>query len=191
LRKVLQDDKVDPSMKQSARSLQAELAGRIGRITISARDKQPGDRVLLDANPLLDAQLSVEIPIDPGKHSVSLRRGQLEVDMQELQVAPGGSERVTLIAPSVPSPSEVADRALSEPGERSAPASSTQAEHPVDGAGTAITARWWFWTGVGVVAVGAIALVAIAASSGSASKSEAAFKGDFAPGSLKVQVPSP
>ena len=187
LRKVQQDDKADASLKQSARTLQTELAGHIGRITIVARDKQPSDRVLLDANPLLEVQLGVEIPIDPGEHSVSLQRGDREVDMQTLQVAANGSEHVTLIAPSVPSPNEVAG-ASQYGSESAAPLAVTQADHPVDNGAAPITSRWWFWTGVGVVAVGAIALVAVAANGGNSSKTETAYKGDLGPGTIMVRV---
>ena len=185
VRKVTQDDKADAGLKQSARALQAQLAERIGRVTISVREKLASDRVLLDANPLLDAQLGVEIPIDPGTHSVSLQRGDEEVDVQTVRVTPGGVDRVTLIAPPVPSPEQVAV-AAEVPGPARKPGFVAASER-ADVSTTPVTARWWFWTGLGVVAVGAITAAVIATSSGQV-QAEAPFKGDFAPGSINVRV---
>jgi hypothetical protein len=188
LRRVEHDDKVDPSMKQSAIKLQAELATRIGRIAVTARDKQPTDRVVLDGNELLDAQLGVEIPIDPGKHRLSLERGGQTFDAQTLEVRAGGSERVTLIAPRAPSPRAVAAATLSEPAPTAALSADSNAVSEQPQSVQPITAQWWFWTGVAVVAVGTIALVAVAASSGSPDKAQPAYKGNFTPASLTVQV---
>jgi hypothetical protein len=187
LRKVQQDDKVDPGIQQSARRLQAELASRIARITIGTRDMQASDQVSLDGNPLLAAQLGVEIPIDPGDHTLRLSRGDEVVDSQTLRVQAGGVEHVTLLAPSVPSPRATARAALPGPAIAGSPLLSPQPSAASDNDSAAITSRWWFWTGVGVVAVGAVALGLAVAGSG-ADKTQSAFKGDFAPGSIKVQV---
>jgi hypothetical protein len=188
LRKVEHDEKVDPSMKQSANKLQAELAGRIGRIAVTARDKQPSDRVVLDGNELLDAQLGVEIPIDPGMHRLSLERAGQDFDAQTLEVRAGGTEQVTLIAPRAPSPRAVAAATLGDPAPSGAWTADSNPASDSSNSVQPITARWWFWTGVAVVAAGTIALVAVAASSGSSDKTQPAYKGDFAPASLPVQV---
>jgi tetratricopeptide (TPR) repeat protein len=190
LRKVDHDDKVDAAMRQSIRTMQAELEGRIGRIAVIVRDKQPTDRVLLDGNELLEVQLGVDVPIDPGVHRLSLEREGRALDAQSLEVAPGGSEQVTLIAPLAPTPRQVASALLPAP-EPAAPSSRIDSHNDRMDTAQPITGRWWFWTGVGVVTVGAIVLVALAASSGGADKRQPAFQGDFAPASLKVQVVAP
>ena len=187
LRRVQQDDKADASIKQSARTLQQELAGRIARITIRARDKLADDHVLLDASPLHDAQLGVEIPIDPGHHTLHLMRGDQAVDTHTLQIAPGSNEQVMLVAPSALSPSEVANASQRVPAPESNVTFAAADDRQRDRGSEPITSRWWFWSGVGFVAVGAIVLVAVLATSGS-EKSEPAVKGDIAPGSIKVQV---
>jgi hypothetical protein len=188
LRKVEHDDKVDATMRQSIRTLQADLADRIGRIAVIVRDKQPTDSVLLDGNDLLDAQLGVDIPIDPGVHRLSLEREGQALDSHTLEIAPGASEQVTLITPLAPTPREVASAALRAPEPSAAPSLGVNPQSDREGTARPITAQWWFWTGVGVVTVGAIVLVALAASSGGANKAQPAFQGDFAPASLNVQV---
>src|ERR1700742_1593346 len=75
LRKVEQDEKVEPQMMQSISALQAELGPKIGRIAVLVRNRTAGDRILLDGSELLDAQIGVEIPIDPGNHRLSFQRG--------------------------------------------------------------------------------------------------------------------
>jgi hypothetical protein len=188
LRKVEHDDKVDPTMRQSIRTMQAELADRIGRITVIVRDKQPADSVLLDGNGLLDAQLGVDIPIDPGVHRLSLEREGQALDSHTLEIAPGGTEQVTLITPLAPTPREVASATLRGPEPAAAPSLGVNPQNDREATAQPITAQWWFWTGVGVVTVGAIVLIALAASSAGADKAQPTFQGDFAPASLKVQV---
>jgi len=48
-----------------------------------------------------------------------------------------------------------------------------------------ITAKWWFWTGVGVVVVGAVAAVVIVAASGGGTAEK---NGDFAPGRIAAPL---
>ena len=188
LRRVENDDKVEPGMKLSAAKLQAELAGRIARIAVTVRDKQAADRVVLDGSGLLDAQLGVEIPIDPGTHRLSLERAGRALDAQTLEVRAGGSEQVTLIAPRAPSPHAVAS-ATQDPSAPTVvldPEATRQSDERSSAA--PLTTRWWFWTGVAVVAVGGAVWAALAASSGGAAKTQPAYKGDFAPASLTLQV---
>lgn len=186
LRKVEHDDKVDPTMKTSARTLQADLTPRIGRLTVQVRDKQPTDEIQLDDAALVDAQLGVEIPIDPGSHRIALQRAGEQLDEQRIEVANGQSAQVTLGGNLAPTPEQVAAAVAPSPSSTPAlpPPPSTA---PANESG-AVTGKWWFWTSIGVVAAAAIVGSAVAVSSGGADKAPTPFQGDIAPGSLKVEV---
>lgn len=184
LRHVETDDKADLDLKQSAHALKAELNARIARIAIELRGGQPGDEILLDGAALHDAQLDVEIPIDPGSHQLQVKRGGESLASRALQVRPGSVEHVTLVVPvRVPSPAAVASASASND---SAPLAAVPQRDEPRPSGP-ISSRWWFWTGAGVVVVAA-AVVSIAAASGGGTQPAQAYRGDFAPGSLAVQV---
>jgi hypothetical protein len=187
LRKILQDDKADASMQHSAQSLQTDLSRRIGRISVSVHGKRADDRILLDGVALLDAQLGVDIPIDPGPHRLSFDRGGKTVDARDLEIAAGASEQVSLTAPLVPTPREaaVATQPMAAAPTALPPATAMRTDRDAESS-RPITGEWWFWTGVGVVVVGAV-VVAIAASAGG-TKPEAAYQGNFTPASLRVKV---
>jgi hypothetical protein len=190
LRKVEHDDKTEAAMQHSVQSMQAELSKRIGRLRVSVRGKQVNDRVTLDGNLLLDAQLDVEIPIDPGSHRLNWSRGVRPLDSRSLNVEPGASEQVTLQVPLAPTAREVA-AASQTTGAASAPplAAAYQPNVDAEPAGDAqpITGRWWFWTGVGAVAVAAVVVGVVVAGSHDATPAPA-YQGTFTPASLRVMV---
>jgi hypothetical protein len=186
LRKLEQDDKIEASMMQSIQALQAELGPRIGRIAIIVRDPGPDDRVSLDGQELLPAQLGVEIPIDPGNHHLTLWRGDLQLADRRVEIPAGTSVSLQLGAARAPRPREVAsassaaDPSANGLGAPAAVGGELRDSQP-------ITGRWWFWTGLGVVVAGAAIAVAVAAGSSSA-EAPRPYRGDFTPGSLDVQV---
>lgn len=187
LRRVLVDDAADAQLRHAASQLDEGIAARIARIQVSVRGMQLGDSVVLDGKVLHAAQLSVEIPVDPGDHQLRLERSGATLDMQSLSLEPGGRAELALVAPALaPMPQLAADPNVSEPAQLSG-ATLRKAEHePPRAEGRSLLTRWWFWTGAAaLVAVGTVAGVA-AATSGRAS--EQAFQGNLAPGSLQVEV---
>jgi hypothetical protein len=187
LLKVEHDDKVDATLKASAQTLQADLSTRFGHITVEVRDKQASDQVAMDDGVLVDAQLGVEIPIDPGTHRIALLRAGEALDEQSIAITSGQAAHVTLHGDVAPSPEQVAAAAPPAPGPAPALAPAAPAAKPTRESG-AVTGKWWFWTGIGVVAAAAIVGSVVAVSSGGGDNAAHAFQGDFAPGSLKVEV---
>jgi hypothetical protein len=186
LRKIEQDGKADATLQHSVQSMQVDLSRRIGRISVMLRGKLASDTVTLDGSALLDAQLGVEIPIDPGTHRLSLERAGKSLDEHYLEIAPGASEQVTLRAPAVPTPREVATTSAASTPPLMAAAAREVDSGPTSSAGP-VTGRWWFWTGIGAVVVAAVVVGVVVAGSGG-SKPAAAYQGDFTPASLRVQV---
>jgi hypothetical protein len=187
LRKLEHDDKLDAGLRQSVTTLQSDITPRIGRVTVNVHGAQKTDVVKLDEAVLLDVQLGVGIPIDPGAHQLVLSRGDKQLDSQSIQITNGGSAEVTLQPLVAPSPSATAAAALSPTDAASAsnaaPAASTGSSQPV-------TKKWWFWTGLGAVGVAAVVVVAVLATGGSSGsgQTQAAYHGDFNPASLQVEV---
>lgn len=183
VRRVLADENVDPELKQSAEHLASDLQQRIAHITVDVNGSQPGDSVLLDGNALLEAQLHIEIPIDPGSHQLRIARADTTVSQQSVMLAPGERRQLTLEALALaPRPSALAGAPRSSPV---APLAAAEPQPRRDSG--SVLGRWWFWTGAAVVVGAGVALAVVAANGGSAA-SERPYQGNVPPGSIRVEV---
>lgn len=184
LRRLQLEPLLEPSLRQSAEELKAEVDARIARIRVRAPGLQPADVVRVDANVLHPAQLGVAIPIDPGWHRVSLSRVGAEVDARSLELAEGSLQDVTLtVAPFALSPAQTAQQGALPPPS-AAPVGATSG---AGGEGHDVTQTWWFWTGVGALGAAAIVIVTIVAVSAEPGQAPA-YHGDFEPPSLRLEV---
>ena len=181
LRKLSRDPHVDEEMRQSATDLQTQASARIGRLRVTVEGGAAEDVVTLDRQPLMAAQLGVDIPVDPGSHELQVRRGETVVDTQTAEIAPGAGYEVTLrgdaaaLSPSAVAAASVAPTALPAP-----PPKAADDDRP-------ITSTWWFWTGAAVLAGAAVATAVILASD-SDPEVTPPFRGDFDPPSLALEV---
>jgi tetratricopeptide (TPR) repeat protein len=142
-------------------SHRAALLSNIG----TALDRLRRDQEALDAY----RKYLEQVPSAPNRRLVEERIRIIESAIARSQPAPPEAEsfatppRAAAPAPKaqeplVPSPAETA---------RAAPSltAAGDAQHPKDGDSAPITARWWFWTGIGAVVVAAV-VVAVAVSAG-------------------------
>lgn len=184
LRRVLTDDNAEPALRHLAVQLSRSLSDRIARIVIDVQGQQLGDSVILDGHVMHAAQLSVEIPVDPGDHQLRLERAGQTVDLQTFALAQGARQELRLVAPPLSAATPAGERSLA----RAAPAAlALPAPAPQREPQPSLFTRWWFWTGAaGVVVLGSVA--ALAAASGGSSRAEPAFQGNLAPGSVPVEV---
>ena len=182
LHRVLADENVDPELKQSASRLSSDLQQRIAHITVEVSGWQAGDSVFLDDNLLHEAQLRIEIPIDPGSHQLRVERAGSTLTRAELTLAPGERQQLSLEARSLAPKRVVGQDAAGDLGARPAAAQSSSTDS--DGS---VLGKWWFWTGAAAV-VGAGVLVAVLAAQGGSAASERPFQGNVPPGSIKVEV---
>jgi hypothetical protein len=167
----------DAELRKSAETTLAEISPRIGRITVHAEGLRPGDRVGIDDRQLLEAQLDVAVPIDPGVHLLAAQRGEEILDSRTIEVSQGGSAAVTLQLVRAPQPNEVARAA--------------QTSAPVVGADSEskrpLTDQWWFWAGMGTAAVAVVVVAVLVASSGGSSQ-QSPPAGNFNPPVVHVKV---
>jgi hypothetical protein len=180
VRRVLADENVDPQLKQSAARMSTDLQQRISHLTVDVSGWQPGDSALLDGNALLEAQLRIEIPIDPGSHQLRIERAGNTAAWQSITLAPGERQQVILVARAL-APSATSLAQGTHTVQPTAAQSSTADAHP------SVFGRWWFWTGAAAV-VGAGVVVAVLAAQGGSAASERPYQGNVPPGSIRVEV---
>jgi hypothetical protein len=125
-----------------ARAALARITPRVGRLTIRLNGSSDGVAVTNDGAPVPLPLLGRELAVEPGVHTVELRRGLLVVWSSQLGIAAGN---LTVVVVPVPKP---ADTAL--------PVAATRREEPTTAAPEP-DSRWLGWVigGVGLVAVGA------------------------------------
>lgn len=171
--------------EQAEQALAATVA-RIGHAQLRIDGLSEDDQVRLDDVPLSRASLSMQLPVDPGDHVITVRRQDTEVGRTAFQVTESGTSRVRVIVPpgGVPSPEDAA-RAGGD-----AEDGSDGATVRLGGEGTGgvdedggIFASPWFWIITGAVLVAAVTVAILVATSGSA---EDPFQGTLMPGSITV-----
>src|SRR5262249_4633550 len=104
LQRIAGNSEVDAALRKSANATLAEITPRIARITVHTEGMSQGDEIAIDEQPLLEAQLEVAIPIDPGTHAVAARRDKTVIESRRVELAPGGSAEVAFEFARVPSP---------------------------------------------------------------------------------------
>jgi len=160
----------------------AATDARIGHAQLRFDGLGDDDEVRLDDAPLSRASLSMQMPVDPGDHVITVRRRNTEVGRTAFNVTEGGTSTVRVVVPrGVPSPADAAradadaadDETIQLDGDRT---------DAVDESGS-IFASPWFWIITGAVVVAALTVGIIVATSGSA---EDPFQGTLMPGSITV-----
>jgi hypothetical protein len=159
LRTIIASPDVDAALRKSAEESLAEITPRIARVTIHAEGWQAGDQITIDEQELLDAQLDVPVPIDPGVHVITAMRGKEQLDRQTIELPEQYSLELSLTLARAPEPREVAASAP-----LTAPSARTDADVQSQ---PSLTSRWWFWTGIGVIAAGAVVTALVVSSDGS------------------------
>jgi hypothetical protein len=79
-----------------ARESIAALTPRVGRLEVVVFGAEASDEVLLDGASLARASLGLDLPVDPGRHEVTVRRGEARCGSEAREVAPGGRATIEL-----------------------------------------------------------------------------------------------
>jgi hypothetical protein len=143
-------EQANPTFVQAAEAAAVELAHlmpRIPKLNVQVSGAREGEavEVYLDNRRMLDALVGADVPVDPGTHSVEVRRPDGRTVSRQLSIPEGRREEVTILLeaeqPPAPKPVE-APVAASAPVER-------------DGAGGSSRATFgWLLLGTGAVAAG-------------------------------------
>jgi hypothetical protein len=85
----LPEAQTTPDNRVYAEQALAELSTAMAHVELRVAGVTSTDRVALDGVPLNRAALSAELPVDPGKHVVTVHRGSDEVLRREFWAEPG------------------------------------------------------------------------------------------------------
>lgn len=79
-----------------ARESIESLSPQVGRLEVVVFGARSSDEILLDGAPLARESLGLDLPVDPGRHEVSVRRGEARCGSEAREVAPGGRATIEL-----------------------------------------------------------------------------------------------
>lgn len=171
----------EESLRGIAKTKLAALAAKLGSLAISR--KVPPDAVTeLDGRKLDEAELAAPIVVDPGKHTLIVRRGT-EVLLERSVSVDAGAEVAVTLAPTVtvPPPEQVRlPPPTVAPPVRVVPPLVVKPERPAGPEDKSILRSPWFWGITSVVVLGA------AAGGYYMFSSEDPMRGSLGPGVLTV-----
>ncbi|UJR79654.1 tetratricopeptide repeat protein [Sandaracinus amylolyticus] len=175
LQRVLRDPSTTAELRSSAEAQRADIARRLGRLTVRL-DGDPTDvRVRVGTRELPAEAVGVAVPFDPGSHDAVATRDGEDVARAHVDVAEGGSAEVVLAVPPRAERAEAPVAALQVTPAESAP--------PSDRGGGDDT---WLW--VGIIGGAAVAIgvgVALAVVFTTPSGEEAPSIGNAMPGVIE------
>jgi len=208
LRGVLRDVETPVAVRAKLAEQLEVIDRRSAKLTVRLDEADDAAEVLLDERVLLGSELNTPQRLDPGPHTVRLRRGGLEIDTRHLELAEGDNQQLLLVHPIPARAPEGALRPVATPAEVAAaaalPAASSAAAQPAvpvaavqpavpvaatgadDGARAKKRRRWW-GIGASVLAVTAGSVTGIVLAT--RSEGEKPYEGDFSPPVIGVRVP--
>lgn len=150
---LARDASTPADLRGAARRGVAELAPRIGRLTIELVGPVDGVVVSIDEAPFDTSLLGAAVPSDPGDHVIDARRDGRLVARARVHLAAGESERAEL---RIPAPESTRVASLSPDAAIDAARSGGDAlTTPPPRPRHEVYEEWWVWALVGVVVVGA------------------------------------
>jgi hypothetical protein len=97
-RAVLRDAPERDPARAPAQALLREIEPQLVQLTINLEGDAAAATVLLDGEPFSAERIGVATPIDPGAHTIVVRRGRQEAT-RRIDLAPGGEAGLTLTVP--------------------------------------------------------------------------------------------
>lgn len=161
--------------RRQAQQALAEVEPRLGRLIVRVEGLEEADTVLLDGVELARAAIGVGVPVDPGRRTLAVRRGDADRAREVVTVAEGEQREVTLRAVALRVPATAADRT-------SAPAAALRGDPEADAAGGDDTG-----VVIGItVAVGVLVAAGVAVGVGLAVDAASAhYVGNLGPGTIQ------
>jgi hypothetical protein len=94
----------DTARTELAARRQKELEPRVPKLTVNVTGPVEGLGVFRDELQLESAMLGVPLPVDPGAHVVTLRRGKSVLREKKVEIAEKATDEVTIDATGIPAP---------------------------------------------------------------------------------------
>jgi len=174
LMSVLRDPAADASLKAECETMLSALRPRLPRLTVHVRGPagapvQADVQVEVDGQTWPRAAWDVASPVDPGSHTLLLKRGEDELESSEATLAEGSARQIVLEVPSESAKPLV---------------SATPAPIDESSARTPLYKNWKLWTAVGVVVAAGVITGVVLASKQSATDEQPVL-GNTTPGVLR------
>jgi tetratricopeptide (TPR) repeat protein len=170
LRSVVRDTTAEDQLRQASEERLDQMVPKIGALKVRLEGDATGVSVTLDSKPLLPEAIGIEVPVDPGSHTVVVLRKDEKVVSRSETVAEGEKrEMVLTIPPQKPvqsadlSPKE-ATAAENQNASKATPSTyfrDLRDEEAMD----SIFTSGWFWVGAGVVLAAVVTIAVVSDSS--------------------------
>lgn len=164
--------------EEAQRALEA-VEQRVASVVVGAHGIREGDALQVDGDDVSRSVMGVPLPLDPGEHTIAVRRGGRVLVSETVELEEGEERRVALMVPA-PTPAEVA-AASSQPSAEPLDPSSDPASADTGSGG--VLASPWLWAGVGAVIVGAVVTVIVLSSGGEPDL----YSGNLGPGMVQYE----
>ena len=106
LQKVRRDETAPAAARDAARALLDRVQPRLGRLTIRLDGDPSGVTVWIDGREIPTQAIGVSMPVDPGRRTIRVRRGDDVVAERQLTVLSGAGAETRLEVPPAPPPPE-------------------------------------------------------------------------------------
>ncbi len=103
-RRILRSEALDPTLRASATAELAATEPQIAWLTVTYAARTEGLQLVVDGAERPLALVGTSIPLDPGTHTLTLRRGEHVVGEGAAELAPGAREELALRVIEVPLP---------------------------------------------------------------------------------------
>lgn len=151
-RVVARDTSAPAALRADAERGIAELAPRIGHITIDVVGASEGVVVSMDQSVIDSALVGIAIPSDPGDHVIDAQRAGRIVASARVHLQAAGVARVEL---AIPAPTDARVAVLTVVPTEERVELGADVLDPSPPPRQELYQEWWLWTLVGVAAVGA------------------------------------
>jgi len=140
--------------RKDARDSLSSLEKRIPFVTLRVIGVSPGDKIELDEEEFPQAGLGESMPIDPGSHSVDVKRRGAKIATRTFTIGESDAKTIDIVVKPAPEPVDP-DIGGNGPGDTQPAGSANLGATPATGDDSGgVLSSGWFWTAVAVVAIG-------------------------------------
>lgn len=159
LRRILSDNGLDPTVRERATALLADIESRLAWLNVRVVGDCDGCTVMLNEQEWPWAVIGVFVPVDAGHYALRLRVGNSIVSEQRLEIAPTARLEATL-APT-PEALAAARESRADGAPSTGPTAPNAPGQSPNGERGSILASGWFWGAMGVLVAGAAAAIVL------------------------------
>ena len=184
---LAQDASIPAELREQSQRWLTTAETRLPKLVVRIDGSAEGASVTIDGRALAEEQLGIELPLDPGAHTVGLMRDERELEVRQIALAQGSLQVVVFTVAPTAAPAPDAATVAAQAIEPTPPPFVAPLSTKDDTKSLRARRLWWgLGGGAAVIAVGVVTGVVLASR---ARSSSARYEGDFDPPAIHVQVP--